>query len=85
MNDHDIQDLQSRNAAQLAMMNTNAAGMVKSLLLDLGSNDTYIELASAQQHRVSYHFVEGTRDFVKEIGEELGLTVSSTAIEVPHA
>jgi hypothetical protein len=76
--------LAKSNAEQLAQMANNAAGMVKSLLLDLGSNDTFIKLKSPESHRVEYEFVEGTAAFVGECAADLGLTVNATTIEVPQ-
>ena len=76
--------LQLDNAKELAKMNVNAAGMIQSLILDLGSNDTYIRLQSAQSHAVGYGVVAGTPAFVHEIGAELGLTVSDSMLQVPQ-
>jgi hypothetical protein len=81
----DAKKLQSENAKQMASMDVDAAGMIQSLLLDLNSNDTFIRLQSPQTFSVGYTFVEGTEQFVHQIGTDLGLTVTDSTIEVPHA
>jgi hypothetical protein len=80
----EVTALQKDNAKELARMNIDAAGMIQSLLLDLGSNSTYIRLQGAQSHSVLYAVVEGTAAFVQEIGDELGLSVTPSMLEVPH-
>ena len=84
MTDEDADALQEHNAFELATMDTNAAGMVQSLLLDLRSNGSFIRLKSAQSHQVDYEFVEGTPRHVELIGKRLGLQVDATTIRVPH-
>ena len=84
MTPSDVKALQTENAKELAKMAINAAGMVQSLLLDLGSNQTYISLSAALDHQVNYRLVEGTAKFVSIVGEQLGLEVSDSTIEVPH-
>jgi hypothetical protein len=81
----DAVKLQQRNAAQMRQMDIDAAGMIQSLLLDLGSNGTFISLQSPQLFTVGYTLVEGTGAFVQEIGGQLGLSVTDSTIEVPHA
>ena len=76
--------LANANAVVLAKMATNAAGMVKSLLIDLGANDTWIRLKTPESHRVGYEFVEGTATFIAECAADLGLTVTATTIEVSN-
>jgi len=74
--------LANANAVVLAKMAINGAGMVKSLLIDLGANDTWIRLKTPESYRVGYEFVEGTAIFFDECSADLGLTVTATTIEV---
>jgi hypothetical protein len=74
--------LTNANAVVLAKMANNAAGMVKSLLIDLGANETWIRLNSPESHRVGYEFVKGNAKFIAECAEDLGLTVTATTIKV---
>ena len=85
MTPNNAKELQKQNAKQMGQMDIGAAGMIQSLLLDLHSNDTFIRLQSPATFSVGYTFVEGTQAFVHEIGAELGLTVTDSTIEVPHA
>lgn len=85
MTEAEAKELQKDNSKQMSQMDIDAAGMIQSLLLDLHSNDTFIRLKSPQPFSIGYTFVEGTAAFVKEIGGELGLTVTESTIEVPHA
>lgn len=85
MTDEDADLLQTANAVELAKMAINAAGMIQSLLLDLGSNNSFIKLQSALSHRVEYILVEGNPKHVELIGKRLGLRVDELTIEVPHA
>jgi len=84
MTPQEKRDLANANAVKLADMDDKAAGMVKSLLLNLGANDTFITLRSPQSHRVDYELKEGTLEMVQGCAEDLGLTATATTIVVPQ-
>ena len=88
MTSQELDQLLIHNTEELNKLNVASGSMIKAVLQGIVKNGSgYIRLHDATEggHKVSYVHVEGDESLVTNLGEILGLMVTDTSLEAPHA
>ena len=82
MTQSEVDALFARNAPLLDSLRDDAEALIKTLILDLKANDSFIRLISVDDDKlgVTYELVEGDPAHIGLLAEGSGLLTSSTSI-----
>ncbi|WP_045860730.1 hypothetical protein [Teredinibacter purpureus] len=88
MTEEQSETLYQQNVQELNKMTIPAGSMISTLLGALdGNGPVYIRLSDAEVggHKIGYALIEGSSVVLSSLSQALGLTLTASTIEVPHA